>query len=78
MNGAAYTGKWDYLGVGVPLAWRIAAVIDLNNDTKADLIWQNTQTGDVSVWWMKGINYTGWNYIAREIPTDWQIVRTHY
>src|SRR2546425_6921674 len=39
---------------GIPLAWQIAAVQDLDGDGHADLIWRQTQTGDVAVWLMNG------------------------
>ena len=77
MNGAQWAGNWSYIARGVPLAWKVVGVVDLNGDSKPDLIWQNTQSGDVSVWYMGGAQWTGnWSYIARGVPTEWKIVPT--
>ena len=78
MNGTDYTGNWSYIARGVPTAWKIAAIMDINNDGNADLIWQNSTTGDATVWYMNGAQWTGtWDYVAHGVPTDWKIVRTH-
>ena len=42
---------------GVPLAWQIAGVGDLNGDGKADVIWRNA-TGTLAVWLMNGVSVT--------------------
>lgn len=57
------------------LEWRIAAVVDLNGDTMADIVWQHTD-GRLAVWTM-----TSWTMTAG-LPlnpsalgdTNWQIV----
>jgi len=74
MNGATRTATSGYILRNVPLAWRPVAVADLNNDDKKDIIWQNTQTGDVTYWLMNGTSIGGTGYLARAIPTVWQIV----
>lgn len=38
------------------LNWKVRTVADMDGDGKADLIWQNQQTGQISVWWMDGLN----------------------
>src|SRR5207253_2608773 len=74
MNGAQWTGNWDYLGRGIPTQWKIVGTTDLNADGKSDLIWQNTPTGDVSVWYLNGGQWTGqWDYIGRGVPLAWRI-----
>lgn len=75
MNGAIYTGQWDYIAQNVPLEWSLVGVADINRDSSPDLLWQNTRTGDVTVWYMSGANYTGpWDYIAHGVPTEWRII----
>jgi hypothetical protein len=73
MNGATWTGNWAYLGRGVPLQWKIVAIADLNADGQSDLIWQNTQTGDVAYWIINGTNQGGTGFIANNIPLDWKV-----
>jgi hypothetical protein len=38
----------------IPPEWKIATTGDFNNDGKADLVWQNTSTGERSIWLMNG------------------------
>lgn len=77
MNGVSWTGRWDYLQPNVPTAWQIVARGDFNHDGATDLLWQNTSTGDVSVWYMNGTQWTGnWDYIARGVSLAWKIVGT--
>lgn len=77
MKGVKYTGQWDYIARNVPLVWKLAGVADLNSDGKPDLIWQNTSTGDVTVWYMNGTAWTGkWDYLAKGVSLDWKIVGT--
>jgi len=37
----------------LPLAWRLAGSGDVNGDGYADLVWQNTSTGDLVLWLMQ-------------------------
>ncbi|HBP89286.1 MAG TPA: VCBS repeat-containing protein, partial [Nitrospiraceae bacterium] len=39
---------------GVSLGWQIAAVGDVNADTKADIIWRHGTSGAVALWLMNG------------------------
>jgi len=59
MNGQAWMGSWDYIARGVPTAWKNGGSRDLNRNGANELIWQNTQTGDVTVWYMNGAAWTG-------------------
>jgi len=58
---------------GVPLAWQIAEVGDLDGDGKADLVLRNTTTGDVAVWLMNGLSPTQQIVVAPGVPLTWQI-----
>ena len=42
------------ISAGLPLAWQTAGVADVDGDGKADLIWRNSQSGDVAAWFMSG------------------------
>jgi hypothetical protein len=63
MNGATVRrsalfslGVPPLLSAGVPLAWQIAGIGDVNGDGMADLVWRHTQTRDVAVWLLNGTN----------------------
>jgi hypothetical protein len=78
LDGVTWAGRSDYIVHGMSAAWQVAAILDANFDGKQDIVWQNTQTGDVSVWYMDRAVYTNtWNYIVRGVPTTWKIVHTH-
>jgi hypothetical protein len=55
--------------------WRIAAVVDINGDWKADIVWQHTD-GHLAAWLMNGTTLiTGTGLIPGQVPdTNWRIV----
>jgi len=67
-------GAPPLLSAGVPLAWRIAGIGDVDGDGKSDLVWRHTQTGDVAVWLMNGATVTQSPVVAPGVPLAWQIV----
>jgi parallel beta-helix repeat protein len=74
MNGAQWTGNWGYIAHNVSTAWKIVGSGDLTGDGKADLVWQNQTTGDVSYWEISDGTWTGnWGYIAHNVSTAWKI-----
>ena len=58
------------------IGWNIAAVADTNGDGLGDIIWQDTATGWLAVWYMSGT--TVMNTLFLSIPkmpdTNWRIV----
>jgi len=52
-NGSSYQSA--ALLAGPSSGWRMAAVVDLNGDSRPDLIWQSSD-GSVVVWYMGGAN----------------------
>ena len=77
MNGITLISG-DYIARNLPLEWKIVGVMDTNNDTRPDLIWQNYSTGDAVVWYMNGTAWSGtYDYLARNLPLEWKIARTH-
>ncbi|HEY4300861.1 MAG TPA: FG-GAP-like repeat-containing protein [Candidatus Didemnitutus sp.] len=78
MNGDEFRAVVTNSGVVIdssPAATLSLEPSDMNGDGSTDLVWQNTSTGDRSVWLMNGISLGGFGYIAG-IPTDWSIVGT--
>jgi hypothetical protein len=49
MSGAQYANQAVTLPT-VPTAWHIAASGDFNADAQPDLVWENTSTGERSIW----------------------------
>jgi FG-GAP-like repeat len=71
MQGAA----WISSG-GVP-GWKIVGARDLNGDGKADLVWQNDATRQVSVWYMGGAQgniFLSANWISSTGVPGWSVM----
>ena len=51
--------------------------MDVNNDTHADLIWQNGKTGDVVVWTMNGLAWRRLHLYRHGSAAGLEIVRGH-
>ena len=45
------------------LSWKIAGVFELDGDGKSDLVWRNTQSGEVAEWLMNGAALKSWSTI---------------
>jgi len=75
-GGAVFQG-WNYLSLaGVP-GWHVVAVADFNGDGVPDLVWQNDQTRQATVWYMGGADgavFQGWNYLSAAGVPGWSIV----
>jgi hypothetical protein len=58
----------------LPTVWQLAGIGDLDGDGKVDLVWRNTQTGDVAAWLMNGTMAVREPVVAVGVPLAWQIV----
>jgi hypothetical protein len=70
MNGSTFNGA--VLLPTVPTAWKIAAAADFDGDSNPDLVWQNTTTGERSIWNMSGSTFTS-AVLLPTVPTQWSI-----
>ena len=59
----------------IPTSWTIGTTADLNGDGKTDLVWQNTVTGESSVWLMNGGALTS-GVALDTLPGQWRVVGT--
>lgn len=65
---------WEVAGTG-DFDGKIYGKIAGNNQTTADILWRNTQTGDVAIWFMNGITVDSVASFG-QVPTSWQIAGT--
>ncbi len=55
MNGASYVSSALFTGATAPgRTWVPRALGDLNSDGSPDIVWHNTRTGKVSIWYLQG------------------------
>jgi hypothetical protein len=51
---------------------------DFNQDGNPDLIWRNASTGEISLWYMDGINRIGQiAVLPYTVPSEWKIAATN-
>jgi hypothetical protein len=57
------------------LSWRVRAAADANGDGNADLLWQNTATGELAVWYLNAFTVIGTAKLSLGITagSPWQI-----
>src|SRR2546423_1885380 len=72
MNGSTWSGAYAHLPQ-VAKEWDIAAVADFNGDGKPDLVWQNTSSGQRSIWFMNGSAWSGSYALLQTVPPAWRI-----
>jgi hypothetical protein len=68
MNGTAIAAA--SLVANVPTTWTPALVGDFDGNGKADVLWRNATTGDVSIWLMDGATIVTNGSIAN-VPANW-------
>jgi hypothetical protein len=69
-TGASYTTPYHFADTN----WRIVRVMDINNDGKPDILWQNQTSGDLYAWYMNGLTAVSAGYLDPNRPSspDWQ------
>ena len=70
-------GAFQSPGGGLTFVTKLAAVNifpDFNNDGSTDLLLQNTSTGQIASWFMKGSQWNGGAYFSQSPPTDFALI----
>jgi hypothetical protein len=58
--------------------WKIVGTGDFNSDGKSDILWHNTVTGNIVVWFMNGMSVTATGGLSWQVAesSGWKIVGT--
>jgi hypothetical protein len=56
----------------MPVEWHIAGAADFNNDGFADLVWEDTITGQRAIWFLKNGVFSGGINLPT-VPIEWNI-----
>jgi hypothetical protein len=56
----------------VSVQWHVAGVGDFNGDGNADLVWENTSTGQRAIWFMKNGVLSSSTYLPT-VSVQWHI-----
>ncbi len=71
MRGAAFSS------VALPRVddknWQLIGSGDFNHDRQADLVWRNVATGQISIWFMNGTTYLGYNGDHWVSAAEWEM-----
>ncbi|HZT43749.1 MAG TPA: choice-of-anchor tandem repeat GloVer-containing protein [Chthonomonadaceae bacterium] len=54
--------------------WQCVGTGDFNGDGSPDLLFQNTTTGQLAVWYLKGLTVVGGAYVSKTQTPGWQAV----
>ena len=72
MNGTTLTSSGNLGTTTITSDWSIAGVGDFNGDGKADIVWQNSTTGQVYIWLMNGTTIANSQSVAT-VSSGWNI-----
>ncbi|KJU81529.1 hypothetical protein MBAV_006279 [Candidatus Magnetobacterium bavaricum] len=53
---------------------QLKVAADFDGDGKADILWQDSITGDTAAWLMDGAKIVNANYVIRGIPSNWWLL----
>ncbi|HZP81756.1 MAG TPA: VCBS repeat-containing protein [Chthonomonadaceae bacterium] len=56
------------------IGWNVASIADMNADGWPDLVFQNTASGQLAIWYMNGQTVMSAAYINALFPSGWASV----
>ena len=75
MNGSTIASQAEVSVVSPSSGWNIAGVGDFNDDGNADILWQNSTSGEIYIWFMNGSTIASQAEVSVVSPTSgWSIV----
>jgi hypothetical protein len=63
------------IGSGVPISWSIIGQRDFNGDGYTDLLWRDSATGTVVIWFMNDFQVTSTATLGA-VPSNWNVYGT--
>lgn len=76
MNGIGLAGGGQVGPEGIGPAWVARGISDFNGDAKSDIVLQNSVTGQVQIWQVKGTAVIGASNIGTAVGSEWQVKAT--
>jgi len=64
----------SYITPTPPAGWHVVGSADLNGDGKPDLLFQDSSTGQLAVWYMNGASASGASLLTPTPPSGWRAV----
>ncbi len=64
------TGGSAFLPYVVPAKFNVEQLTDFNNDGKADMLWRDSVSGEVSVWLLNGTSISGTAFLPQRSSSD--------
>jgi hypothetical protein len=56
--------------------WKMVGTADFNGDTKVDILWRNTSTGQNIVWFMNGTAFSNYVFLPTVVDQNWKMAGT--
>jgi glutamine amidotransferase PdxT len=75
LNGSTLSSSTSLSPGAVNPVWRVVSRDDFNGDKKADLLWQNTATGQVYLWYLDGATMIDDAWVLTD-ASPWQVATT--
>jgi hypothetical protein len=75
MDGVVRVGAGFLAPSAVDNSWLVVATADFNGDRKADIVWQESTTGAIYIWFMDGVTRTSATFAdPSQVAPPWRIV----